>query len=111
MSTALVTGYAVASFGLLLAIASMAATLKLRINVAAANQQVVKLARMGNLDRARKLCSAAPGCHLDAIKAAIVATESVTKDRVVVEGALSGAFDEVGKPLDKRWRTLSERSL
>jgi hypothetical protein len=102
--------YALAGGGLVLLVIALIRLHARRINAAMANEVIVKIVRAGNLDRATKLCAAAPGSYLDAIGAALAALPA-SKDRVNVEAAVHGAFDPIAKQLEQRWHGHTERGL
>src|SRR5580704_6060332 len=80
------------------------------IDVAVANQMVIKLARADNLERAVKLCAAAPGTYLDAVAAALERSKGAA-DRSAAELAVHAAFDEVANPAAANWLRSNERGL
>ena len=76
-----------------------------RLNSHAADQQVLKLARAGNVERIKKLAGAAPKSYLEAYRQAIVASEvSTGKDPVTIAALTHPAFDRAGAALATTWR-------
>ena len=96
--------------GLLVLALSLQKLMRRKVSVAAANEQILKLASSRNLERTRKLCHAAPGSYLDAIAAAITAGMAVRGEAAVL-AAVHGAFDETGAILVARSRTWVTRGL
>ncbi len=83
-----------------------------KVVVAAANEQILKLAAADNLERALKLCRAVSGTYLDAIAAAITAGLAVQPpSESAVLGAVHTAFDQAGATLVARSRTWVTRGL
>ena len=108
--TAAIVSYGLAGSGLALMVAALVLLHVRRVDASAANSVIVKLLHANNLERAQRLCAAAPGTYLDAIGAALAALPA-SKDRVNVEAAVDGAFDPIARKLEKRWRGQSERGL
>ncbi|HTR53946.1 MAG TPA: FHA domain-containing protein [Kofleriaceae bacterium] len=110
MTGSQLTSYALAALGGVMIGLALVDVTRRRINVAAANSMIIKLALAGNLDRATKLCAAARGTYLDAIAAAIERSKDAG-ERSATEIAVHGAFDEVAKPGAARWLRMNERGL
>jgi hypothetical protein len=76
------------------------------------NTVLLKLLKANNYERARKLCSSAPGTYFDAVKAAIVAAaNSGTRDLTTLEALAMPAFDAKAVAVQDRWRGIIERGL
>jgi len=102
---------AFAGVGAGLIVIALSALVPRRLNVAAANSQLVKLANARNVERARKLCGAAPGTWFDAVAAAIDAIPTNSRDRLAVESAITSGFDRAGGALAARWHAAVQRGL
>lgn len=109
MSAAQITSYALTAAGVALLGAALVAMFRVRINVTLANTQLVKLAKSGNLERAGKLCKAAPGTYFDAVGEGIAAIPKDTRDRVAIDAALHTAFDRRARELADAWGKRVER--
>jgi hypothetical protein len=102
--------YALAGLGGVMIVVAVIHVMRRRIDVAMANQMIIKLARAANLERAVKLCAAAPGTYLDAIAAAIERSKGAP-ERSAAELAVHAAFDEVANPAAANWLRSNERGL
>jgi hypothetical protein len=106
----LVVGYAIIVAGLVVSAAAAQTMFAKRINVTAANQILHKLLAAGNLDRARKLCHAAPKSYFDAVGAAIDAVPTnADADRLDIAAATTAAFDAQVRTLTASWHIAVER--
>lgn len=110
MSVATIVSYALAASGLLVMVVSLLRLQMHRVTIAAANRFISKQLVEKSLDRARKICSAAPGTYLDAVRAAIVAVPE-SKDRVTIDAAIHGAFEPAAKQVEQQWHRRSEQGL
>lgn len=110
LTASLLTSYGLSALGGLMIVHAVADMLRRRINVASANQMLIKLARAGNLERAAKLCMAVSGTYLDAVGAAIEQSKGAV-DRSATEIAVHSAFDDVAKSALARWQRMNERGL
>lgn len=100
-------GIAVAAVGLFATGALTVAMQGRAINHRAASAQLQKLIGARNLDRAMKLCGAAPGTYMAAVAAAIRAGgRAQTRDPVVLGPTVQTAFDEVAGPRGVAWRRI-----
>src|ERR1700689_601056 len=98
----MLTSCGLATMGLVLLLHAIALLTKKRGNVAFANQMLIKLAAARNLERAVKLCHAAPGTYFDAVAATIEALPRNTTDRVAIDAAIFAAFDDTGRRLTEK---------
>ncbi len=102
---------AFAGIGGALIVIALSALLPRRLNVAAANHQLIKLADARNIERARKLCGVGPGTWMDAVAAAIDAIPHGNSDRLAIEAAVNSAYDKAAVTLVTRWRAVVQRGL
>ena len=94
-------GYALLAGGIALLGHALVAVMARNVSFRAANTMVIKLANAGNLERACKLCMAAPGSYLLAVAAALAAPAA----------DVHAAFDEAAGQLIERWRRIIERGM
>ena len=90
--------YAVAVLALALAIYPLIVSFKSNIDVDAINAQLIKLIQAGNIERARKLCAAAPGAAYLQIAARMLANDPAERgieSAGRAEREFRRAFDEV----------------
>jgi hypothetical protein len=102
---------ALAVVGFALELGAIAAMLRVKINTAQASDQLCKLGRARNVERARKLCDALPGSWMRAVAAGIDAVEPNTTDPRVAEGPMRAAFDKAGAALASAWARATLRGL
>jgi hypothetical protein len=107
-----VASYAMAAGGIVLVALALRAMIPMRVAYRIANAMFVRLAGAGNIDRAEKLCKAAPGTYLDAIAAAMAAARATgSTDLVTLAAASRPAFDAAGAKHVARWRTHANLGL
>lgn len=109
MSAAELASYALSAVGLLVIASAMIAMVRSRINVTMANEQLVKLAKADNIDRAYKLTKAVSGTYFDAVGAAIAAIPRDSRDSIAIAASMQAAYDEVGSRLTRQWAKRVER--
>ena len=97
-----IAGYLLASAGIAMAGVVAFAIRSRDINIKLALDVLSRCLRERTLDRARKLCLAAPGSFFDAIHAAIVAgLETASRDKVVIESLVVPAFERRAAELER----------
>lgn len=111
MDAVVVTSYTLAAVGLGLIGTAIAWVFRFRINVEAANAQLIKLATARNLDRLLRLCHAAPRTYFDAVAAAVRAIPKTARDRLAIDAAILPAFDASGRELERTWQSSLSRGL
>jgi len=108
--TTTIVSYGLAVSGLVLTAAALFLLHMRRLTIAAANRLLVTQLGDNQIERAKKICAAAPGSYFDAIRAAITALPQ-SKDRVDIDAAVHGAFEPIAKQLDRQWRARAHRGL
>ena len=110
METGELVSYALAAIGFLTIGWAAWSSLRLGIDHEIGNTVLLKLLKANNYERARKLCSSAPGTYLDAVKSAIVAAaNSGTRDLSTLDALAMPAFDAKAADVISRWRGIIER--
>lgn len=112
METGELVAYALVAIGFLTIGWAGWSSMRVGIDHEIGNTVLLKLLKANNYERARKLCSSAPGTYFDAVKAAIVAAaNSGTRDLTTLEALAMPAFDAKATTLQATWRGIIERGL
>ncbi|MEO8843012.1 MAG: hypothetical protein ABI591_05125 [Kofleriaceae bacterium] len=102
----------IAGAGTVMVLVALILCLRRRINVHAADQIVLKLARAGSVDRIKKLAEAAPNSYLAVYTHVIRAAETAeSKDPVTVAALTHPAYDHAGAALAATWRAAVTTGL
>lgn len=112
METGDLVGYALAAIGLMTIGWAAWSAKTVGIDREVGNSVLLRLLKRADHNRARKLCSAAPGSYFDAVKAAIeAATATGSKDLAALDAIAGHAFEAKGVAVIARWRGIIERGL
>ncbi|MBA3463801.1 MAG: hypothetical protein H0T46_27845 [Deltaproteobacteria bacterium] len=112
MESGELVSYALAAIGFMAMAWAGWSSMELGIDREIGNVVLLKLLKANNYNRARKLCSSAPGTYFDAVKAAIeAAANSGTRDLTTLEALAMPAFDAKATAVQDRWRGITERGL
>src|SRR5687768_13628645 len=106
MTTELIASFMLVGAGLGLLAWALWRLGEMSLNEKTANPQLIELARAGDLERARKLCSTAPGTYIDAVRDACVIASTSMPDR---EAAAQSAFDTMAAAFVRRWNKVIQR--
>jgi len=103
MTAGLIACYTLTGAGLGLLAWTLLRLSAMAVDEMTANPQLIELAKAGDVERARTLCSAAPGTYLDAVRDACAIVSASTPSREPLDAAAQSAFDTTASAFVRRW--------